>query len=96
MGLAGSKSPQGRVVLVGFVILSTMFLHPYCFCLTFIAPDVIDQFYHELNQILDKIPPSAEILLLGDFNARVGTDHEGWDDVLGKHGVGNENSNGTA
>ena len=58
--------------------------------------DVIEQFYHKLRQILDKIPPSDKILLLGDFNARVGTDHEGWDGVLGKHGVGNENSNGTA
>ena len=57
---------------------------------------VKEQFYHELSQVLDKIPLSDKVLLLGDFNARVGTDHEGWEGVLGKHGVGNENSNGTA
>ena len=60
------------------------------------SQEVREQFYDELYQILDKIPPSDKLLLLGDFNARVGVDHEGWDGVLGKHGVGNENSNGTA
>ena len=60
------------------------------------SQEVRERFYHELNQILDKIPPHDKLLLLGDFNARVGTDHEGWEGVLGKHGVGNENSNGTA
>ena len=55
-----------------------------------------DQFYDQLNQLLKEIPPKDKILLLGDFNARVGTDHEGWEGVLGKHGVGAENQNGTA
>ena len=54
-----------------------------------------DQFYDQLNQLLIDIPPTDKVLLLGDFNARVGKDHEGWEGVLGKHGVGVENQNGT-
>lgn len=53
-----------------------------------------ERFYEELCQCISKIRPSEQILLLGDFNARVGQDHESWPNVLGKHGVGSMNSNG--
>jgi len=32
---------------------------------------------------------------MDDFNARVGRNSDAWGKVLGKHGVGNENLNGT-
>ena len=32
--------------------------------------------------------------MLGDFNARVGTNHNVWAGVIGKHGLGNDNSSG--
>ena len=60
------------------------------------SDEVKEQFYDQLNKTLDKIPPTDKLLLLGDFNARVGTDSEGWEGVIGKHGVGGENSNGTS
>lgn len=38
--------------------------------------DVKDKFYEELTHYLESIPPGEQILLLGDFNARVGRDYE--------------------
>ncbi|XP_063897949.1 uncharacterized protein LOC135118842 [Helicoverpa armigera] len=55
---------------------------------------VKDQFYEELSQCLTSIRSSEQILLLGDFNARVGRDSESWPGVIGNNGVGNMNSNG--
>ena len=54
-----------------------------------------DCFYDTLNETIKAIPSSHKILLMGDFNARVGKDCVSWNKVLGKHGVGRENSNGT-
>ena len=34
-----------------------------------------DQFYDSLDMALQMIPRNDMIILLGDFNARVGTDH---------------------
>ena len=35
-----------------------------------------------------------KLILLGDFSARVGTDHQTWERVIGTEGVGKCNSNG--
>ena len=54
-----------------------------------------EQFYSTLSDIIKDVPSSHKLLLLGDFNARVGMDYDSWENVIGKHGVGRENSNGT-
>ena len=54
-----------------------------------------ESFYETLNEIIRATPSSHKLLLMGDFNARVGADYMSWQKVLGKHGVGHENSNGT-
>lgn len=33
--------------------------------------------------------------MLGDFNARIGRNYKSWNKVIGRHGVGKENRNGT-
>ncbi|KAG7298212.1 hypothetical protein JYU34_019023 [Plutella xylostella] len=53
-----------------------------------------EKFYEELSDAIAKIRPEEQLMLLGDFNARVGRDHEAWPKVLGRHGVGAMNSNG--
>ena len=62
---------------------------------TLVADDATkDRFYGDLHGVLRSVPRSDKLFLLGDFNARVGTDHHVWGDVIGKHGVGSVNSNG--
>ena len=56
--------------------------------------EVKDQFYESLDTVISRIPAVEHIYLLGDFNARVGADHESWPDVLGHHGIGKMNENG--
>ena len=56
--------------------------------------DVKDKFYDELNSLVAAVPKSEKLIILGDFNARVGVDHQSWKNVLGKNGIGGCNSNG--
>ena len=54
---------------------------------------VKERFYTELRSTLLTIPKAEKVIIMGDFNARVGRDAEAWNGVLGKHGVGNCNDN---
>ncbi|XP_033106174.1 craniofacial development protein 2-like [Anneissia japonica] len=54
----------------------------------------INQFYQQLDSTLRTISPSDKIMLMGDFNARVGQDYITWPKVLEKYGCGKLNSNG--
>ena len=56
--------------------------------------DEKEQFYEDLRRILKKVSSKDSILLMGDFNARVGNDNQAWPGVLGKHLLGTSNSNG--
>ena len=53
-----------------------------------------DRFYEDLDLVLNKIPASDYLFVLGDFNARVGADHSSWTDSIGHFGIGNMNENG--
>ena len=59
------------------------------------SDEIKDSFYNALSDAIDEVPASHKLLLMGDFNARVGTDHISWENVISSHGIGNENSNGT-
>lgn len=53
-----------------------------------------DAFYEELDSTLKSTLSNDKLILLGDFNARVGADYNLWPKTLGKHGIGKCNSNG--
>ena len=53
-----------------------------------------EAFYEQLRSTIRGVPSGDKLILLGDFNARVGSNHETWGPVLGKFGRGQQNSNG--
>ena len=57
------------------------------------STETIMAFYQDLKAVLCSIPKEDKIILLGDFNARVGKAYGTWSS-LGRHGVGKMNSNG--
>ena len=52
-----------------------------------------EEFYELLDQALQKIPSIHKVIILGDFNARVGDDSTSWPIALGKVGMDKSNSN---
>nr|VZI50405.1 unnamed protein product [Spirometra erinaceieuropaei] len=60
------------------------------------SPDAAarDKFYEKLHAFLATVSKTEKLIVLGDFNARVGTDHTAWRGVLGAHGLRGSNDNG--
>ena len=62
---------------------------------TMTNPDEVkDKFYDDLDSVISAAPRTDKLILLGDFNARVNTDHQTLKRVIGSEGVGKCNSNG--
>ncbi|BHF73471.1 hypothetical protein SprV_0401655200 [Sparganum proliferum] len=53
-----------------------------------------DKFYEDLHALLATVSKADKLVVLGDFNARDGTDHTAWRGVLGPHGLRGSNDNG--
>jgi exonuclease III len=59
------------------------------------AMDESDTFYINLQETVDKVPKGDMLLIVGDFNARVGKqDNQGPGNVIGQHTVDSTNENG--
>lgn len=83
--------------------LSSLRLHTNCGPVTITATyaptltsdlDVKESFYNQLSAIVQKTPSTERLMILGDFNARVGANSSAWPDILGINGYGNMNDNG--
>nr|VZH94102.1 unnamed protein product [Spirometra erinaceieuropaei] len=62
---------------------------------TMTNPDAVrDKFYEDMYALLATVSKADKLIVLGDFNARVGTDHTAWRGVLGPHGLRGSNDNG--
>ena len=51
-----------------------------------------EQFYEQLGECVENVR-NDRIVVLRDLNARVGENYLSWPSVIGRHGVGNMNSN---
>ncbi|BHF64453.1 hypothetical protein SprV_0200745800 [Sparganum proliferum] len=59
------------------------------------SPDAAgDKFYEELHALLATVSKADKLISLGDFNARVGTDHAALRGALGPHDLNGSNDNG--
>ncbi|VDM06357.1 unnamed protein product [Schistocephalus solidus] len=52
------------------------------------------KFYEDLHALRVTVPKADKLVVLGDFNARVETDHASRRGVLGPHGLGSRNDTG--
>ncbi|VDP37243.1 unnamed protein product [Schistosoma margrebowiei] len=58
------------------------------------SDDIKDQFYERLQSIIEKYPRNDFTILMEDLNAKVGIDNTGYEDIMGRHGLGQRNENG--
>lgn len=56
--------------------------------------DDAEEFYNRLSATLDEVARADVLVLMGDFNAKVGSDNAGWETVMGRNGLGTMNENG--
>ena len=54
-----------------------------------------DSFYEELQKAVEETPAHDVLLILGNLNAKVGTNNEGKEATMGRHGWGVMNNNGS-
>ena len=54
----------------------------------------IDEFYENLQGMIQNVPNRELLIIMGDFNAKVGKDWETWKGAMGKFGYGEENERG--
>ncbi|KYO44985.1 hypothetical protein Y1Q_0023036 [Alligator mississippiensis] len=48
------------------------------------SDEVKNQLYDDLHSVITAVSKSDRLILLGDFNARIGSDCQTWDGVIGK------------
>ncbi|XP_074627031.1 uncharacterized protein LOC141885034 [Acropora palmata] len=56
--------------------------------------DIKEVFYQQLDVVVRSVPTADRLIMLGDLNARIGSNHTAWTGIIGHHGIGQENSNG--
>ena len=55
--------------------------------------ETIEGFYEDLEEAMDH-KNNAHVIIMGDFNAKIGADNTGFEEIMGKHRLGTMNENG--
>ena len=58
------------------------------------SKEEIETFHRQVEDVMSETPPKAIKFILGDWNAKIGSDCEGYEDVMGRHGIGERNESG--
>ena len=53
-----------------------------------------EDFYNQVQKIVDKLPRKDMNIIMGDANAKIGEDNTGYEGIMGRHGLGQMNDNG--
>ncbi|EDO30030.1 predicted protein, partial [Nematostella vectensis] len=53
-----------------------------------------DDWYKHLTQVISRVPRHDMLLVIGDLNAKVGTDNTNYERAMGVYGCGTMNNNG--
>jgi len=56
--------------------------------------DMKEKFYKQLHETITAVRKRDVIIVTGDMNAEIGSNSEGLEHVMGRHGIGNMNENG--
>lgn len=56
--------------------------------------EIKQEFYEALQAELQKVPKQDLTILMGNLNAKVGSENAGYERVMGRHGCGSMNDNG--
>ena len=51
-------------------------------------------FYRKLQQTVNGVKYGDQLIISGDWNGHVGTERDGYEDIIGPHSVGNRNPEG--
>lgn len=84
-----------RIIIARFYSkhIKLTIIHAYC-PTNGSAAEEKDSFYELLNDTIQKVHRHDILVVTGDFNAKVGSQPSPYEDVMGKHGVGERNNNG--
>jgi exonuclease III len=56
--------------------------------------DKKEEFYQQLSETITTVKKRDVIIVMGDMNAKIGSNNEGMEHVMGRHGIGKMNENG--
>ena len=56
--------------------------------------ETTEDFYNKLQTLCDKLKEKDMTILIGDLNAKIGSDNSGYEEVMGRQGLGKMNENG--
>ena len=58
------------------------------------ALETNEDFYNKLQTLCDKLKEKDMTIFMGDLNAKIGSDNSGYEEVMGRQGLGKMNENG--